>query len=123
MPTEPNSSSGRNYHAKTPLKAGEIPLRQLWCDSEWIEAERQRYLTCEEAARLIGDQAIAIGVASITEPLRWPDRDQRFNDWKALKTLLIDGTASIWATSHAEFYVASLWRAESRQFILFEYYH
>lgn len=108
---------------KTPLTVAEIPVRKLWRESAWIEAERERYLTTEEAKRLIGDPVVTIAVASIADPLRWPDRDQRFKDWMVIKTLLIDGTASSWATEHGEFYVSSLWRSESRHFVLFEHHH
>jgi len=108
---------------KTPLKVAEIPLHQLWRDSAWIKAERERYLTPEETTRLIGDPVVAIAVASIADPLRWPDRDQRFKEWNAIKTLLIDGTASTWTSQHDEFYVASLWGPEPRLVVLFEHHH
>jgi len=105
---------------KTPLTVAEIPVRKLWRESAWLEAERERFLTPEEAKRLIGDPVVTVAVASIADPLRWPDRDQRFEEWRAIKTLLIDGTASTWTSRHDEFYVASLWGADV---VLFEHHH
>jgi hypothetical protein len=108
---------------KSPLKVAEIPVQQLWRDSDWINAERKRYLTFEEAKQFIGDLSIMIAVASIAEPLRWANRDQRLKEWNFIRSLLIDGTSETWATQHGQFYVASLWSSEACHILLFEHYH
>lgn len=108
---------------KTPLKVATIPIEQLWRDSEWIEATRDRFLTPEETKSIVGDETVPIVVASIMKPMHWPTSRERFDYWNSIKPHLINGTQDEWITDLQEFYVASIWHSDCTDYLLFEHHH
>ncbi|CAN5398064.1 hypothetical protein BH23VER1_BH23VER1_19670 [soil metagenome] len=56
-------------------------------------------------------------------PMYWPTSRERFEDWKSIKPLLIDGTQDRWITDLQVFYVASIWHSDSSDYLLFEHHH
>jgi hypothetical protein len=108
---------------KTPHKVSTIPIQQLWREAAWIDATRDRFLTPEETKEFIKNETVSIAIASMMAPMYWPSRSDRFNDWKSIKPLLLDGTQDEWVTDKHQFYVASLWHSDSGDYLLFEHHH
>ena len=108
---------------KTPLTVANIPVERLWRESEWIEASRERFLTTEETKVMVRDETISIALASINAPMLWLPYNKRFEYWKAISPMLIDGTRDKWITGLDQFYAASIWRSGTEDFLLFEHHH
>lgn len=108
---------------KTPLTVARIPVEKLWRESEWIDASRDRFLTPQETGSIVGDESVPISVASIMAPIHWPAKSERFDNWKSIKPLLIDGTQDEWITDLHQFYAASIWHSDSGDYLLFEHHH
>ncbi len=108
---------------KVPQKVSRIPIERLWREGNWIEADRRRFLTPEEVKAYVSDPLIPIIVASISEPIHWVSKEERFERWSSISSFLLDGTRGRWETDFSQFFVASLWYLKEGEVILFEHYH
>ena len=105
----------------------QIPLINLWTDTENIFAKRERYLTAGDIQEILKKYLVEFVVAKVGEKLKWISYDKSIDFWKTeLKSHLAEDISNINLDNFIDnyAYIASEWKREIEvPIILLEKYH
>lgn len=105
----------------------QIPMTNLWTDTENIFAKREKYLTSDDIQQTLKKYLVEFVVANVGEKLKWISYDKSFDFWNTeLKPHLANDINNINFDSFLDnyAYVASEWIGEiQKPVILLEKYH